>query len=209
MSNGETAPMTDLALNQPVFASSSINGNVASNAVDADYTTLWQSAASNSQWIYVDLGSTLNLNGVFLNWGPDYGLSYEIQVSTNALNWTSVYTNNAGAGGIDRIPLTATGRYIRMLGLQSGTGNGYDLLDFTITAATSPPILNINQAQTGSIGLSWANSPDTFTPEFTASLQPPVNWQPVTNDITIASGTNNLTFSPGENSLFFRLKQLP
>ena len=50
--------MTDLALNRPVFASSSINGNVATNAVDADYTTMWQSAASNNQWIYVDLGST-------------------------------------------------------------------------------------------------------------------------------------------------------
>jgi lysophospholipase L1-like esterase len=209
MSNGETAPMTDIALNQPVTASSSINGNVASNAVDADYTTMWQSAASNSQWIYVDLGSTLKLNGVFLNWGQDFGLSYEIQVSTDALTWTSVYTNTAGAGGIDRIPIAASGRYVRMLGLQSGTGNGYDLNDFTVTAPASLPVLNIKQAASGNLNLSWEDSSATFTLESAANLEPPVGWAPVTNDIIITNGTNNLTVGSQENSLFFRLKQLP
>ena len=209
MNNGETAPMTDLALNQPVSASSSINGNAASNAVDADYTTMWQSAASNSQWIYVDLGSIKNLNGVFLNWGPDFGQSYQIQVSSNALSWANVYTNSAGAGSIDRIPLNTSGRYVRMLGLQSGTGNGYDLLDFTVTGPASPPVLNISQASSGTLNLSWENSPATFTLEAAVNLQPPIDWEPVTNGITIASGTNNLTINSGGNSLFFRLKQLP
>ena len=209
MSNGETAPMTDLALNQPVFVSSSINGNVATNAVDADYTTMWQSAASNNQWIYVDLGTTLNLNGVFLNWGPDYGLSYVIQVSTDALTWKGVYTNNAGAGGIDRIPLNTSGRYVRMLGIQSGTGNGYDLLDFTITAPTLPPVLKISQGSSSNFNLAWAESPATFILESTASLQAPINWQPITNNITVGGGTNYVTINCGDNICYFRLEQLP
>ena len=209
LSNGETAPMTDLALGQPVSASSSVNGNVATNAVDADYTTMWQSAASNNQWIYVDLGTTQNLNGVFLNWGSDYGLSYKIQVSTDAANWTSVYTNNAGAGGIDRISIAASGRYVRMLGLQSGTGNGYDLLDFTITAPALPPVLNISQASSGGYNLAWADAPATFILESTTSLQSPINWQPVTNAVTTASGTNYLTINTGNNNCYFRLEQLP
>ncbi|HXB58271.1 MAG TPA: discoidin domain-containing protein, partial [Candidatus Acidoferrales bacterium] len=209
MSNGETIPMTDLALNQPVLASSSINGNVVTNAVDADYTTMWQSAASNNQWIYVDLGKTMNLNGVYLNWGPDYGLSYVIQVSTDAINWTGVYTNNAGAGGIDRIPITASGRYVRMLGLQSGTSNGYDLLDFTVTAPASPPVLNISQGSPDSYNLAWAESSSAFILESTTSLQAPINWQPVTNDITITGGTNYLTINSGGDICYFRLEQLP
>jgi len=209
MSSGETAPMTDLALNRLVFASSSINGNIASNAVDADYTTMWQSAASNNQWIYVDLGSTLKLNGVFLNWGPDYGLSYEIQVSSDAVSWTSVYTNSVGAGGIDRIPIAISGRYVRMLGLQSGTGNGYDLLDFTVTAPASPPVLNISEGSPDSFNLVWAESSAAFILESCRSLEIPVSWQPVTNSITIVNGTNYLTINSGDNSSYFRLEQLP
>jgi len=204
---GETTPMVDRALNRPVTASSSINGNVTSNAVDADYTTLWQSAASNNQWIYVDLGSTLNLTGVYLNWGPDFGRSYEIQVSTNAITWANIYTNNTGAGGIDRIGVAATGRYVRMLGLQSGTGNGYDLFDFTVTTATQPPSLNINQIPGGGFNLSWTESPETFVLESATSLQSPVDWEPVTNATVSMGGSNSVTISPDYSSQLFRLRQ--
>ncbi|HWY32767.1 MAG TPA: discoidin domain-containing protein, partial [Candidatus Acidoferrum sp.] len=162
ISAGETAPMIDRALNQPVLASSVANGNVAANAVDADYTTLWQSAPSNNQWIYVDLGSALNVTGVYLNWGPDYGQSYKIQISNDAINWTDVYTNNAGSGGIDRINVAVSGRYVRMLGLTSGTGNGYDLLDFTVTVAAPPTSLNINRASQVGFNLSWPVSSTSF-----------------------------------------------
>jgi lysophospholipase L1-like esterase len=207
MNAGETPPMIDKALNQPVTASSSINGNVASKAVDADYTTLWQSDASDSQWVYVDLGSTMNLTGVYVNWGPDFGRAYEIQVSTNALTWTGVFTNNTGVGGIDRIGMAASGRYVRMLGLQSGTGNGYDLFDFTVTASVQPPVLNINQISGGGFSLSWSDLPTAFALESAASLQPPVNWEPVTNTAISLGGSNSVTISPQGNSRFFRLAQ--
>jgi lysophospholipase L1-like esterase len=205
MNGGETAPMIDQALNQPVVASSTINGNVAANAVDGDYTTLWQSAASDNQWIYVDLGSVLNLTGVYLNWGPDFGHIYKIQVSTNALTWTDIYTNNSGSGGIDRIGVAASGRYVRMLGMQSGTGNGYDLFDFTVTVSPQPPVLTISRSSTGNFNLSWPESPTLFVLESTASLQPPVNWAQITNPATNADGSNYLTITPGGNSQFFRL----
>lgn len=207
MSAGETAPMIDQALNHPVVASSTINGNVASNAVDADYTTLWQSAASNNQWVYVDLGSVLNLTGVYLNWGPDFGRSYEIQVSTNALTWTDIYTNNSGAGGIDRIGVAASGRYVRMLGLQSGTANGYDLFDFTVTVSPPPPVLTVSPSTAGTLNLSWPESPALFVLQSAASLQSPVNWESITDPVTNVDGSNYLTIAPAGSSQFFRLKQ--
>jgi hypothetical protein len=207
ISAGETPPMVDQALNQLVVASSVANGNAASNAVDGDYTTQWQSTSSGSQWIYVDLGSVLNVTGVYLNWGPDYGETYKIQISNDAINWTDVYTNNAGSGGIDRISLGASGRYVRMLGLLSGTGNGYDLLDFTVTVAAPPTPLNINRASQGGFNLSWPVSSTSFALEATTSLVSPVNWIPITNAISIQGGSNSTTVTPGENNMFFRLKQ--
>ncbi|HXA45572.1 MAG TPA: discoidin domain-containing protein, partial [Candidatus Angelobacter sp.] len=207
ISAGETAPMIDRALNQPVVASSVANGNVASNAVDGDYTAQWQSAPANNQWIYVDLGSVLNVNGVYLNWGPDYGQSYKIQISNDAINWTDVYTNNAGSGGIDRISVAVSGRYVRMLGLLSGTANGYDLLDFTVTVAAPPPPLNINRASQGGFNLSWPVSSTSFGLEATTSLVSPVNWSPITNAISILGGSNYTSVTPGVNNMFFRLKQ--
>jgi lysophospholipase L1-like esterase len=207
ISAGETPPMVDQALNQPVVASSVANGNVASNAVDADYTTQWQSASSDGQWIYVDLGSVLNVTGVYLNWGPDYGQSYKIQISNDAINWTDVYTNNVGSGGIDRISIAASGRYVRMLGQHSGTGNGYDLLDFTVTVAAPPPRLNINQAPGGSFNLSWPISSTSFALEAATSLMPPVNWMQITNISTSQSGSEGATITPAGNNMFFRLRQ--
>jgi len=206
---GETPPMVDQALNQPVVASSVANGNVAANAVDGDYTTQWSSAASNNQWLYVDLGAGFKVTGVYLNWGADYGQSYVIQISNDATNWTGVYTNNAGSGGIDRIAITASGRYVRMLGRLSGTGNGYDLLDFTVTVASPPPTLNINQNLPGSFNLTWPVSSTLFALEATTSLQPPVQWTPVTNLITILDGSNNSSIAPGPGSQFFHLRQQP
>jgi hypothetical protein len=149
----------------------------------------------------------LNLTGVYLNWGPDFGRSYEIQVSTNAITWANLYTNTTGAGGIDRIGVAATGRYVRMLGLQSGTGNGYDLFDFTVTTATQPPALNINQIPSGGFNLSWTDSSETFVLESASSLQSPVDWEPVTNATVSVGGSNSVTISPEYSSQLFRLRQ--
>jgi lysophospholipase L1-like esterase len=206
MSAGETPPMIDQALNKPVVASSAGNGNAAANAVDADYTTMWSSAPSDNQWIYVDLGSTMNITGVYLNWGADYGKSYRIQVSNDAVNWTDVYTNNAGAGGIDRIGFAASGRYVRMLGVQSGTANGYSLFDFTVTSASIPPTLNVAWKDQGNLNLSWPTSAVPFVVESTPSLAPPVVWTSITNAIINLNGTNSVAITPRTSNLLFRLK---
>jgi lysophospholipase L1-like esterase len=209
MNAGETAPMVDEALNRPAFASSVSNGNGATNAVDNDWTTYWSSASTDNEWIYVDLGSTRNVTGVYLNWGANYGKSYKIQISNDPTNWTDVYTTSTGTGGINRISISANARYVRMLGLLSGTGNGYDLLDFTITVVAPAPILNINQTSRGNFNLSWPVSSTSFALEESTSLLSPVSWTQITNITTILDGSNYTTITPGGNNMFFRLKQLP
>ena len=63
----------------------------ASNAVDGNKDTSFTSYQSNNQWFYVDLGGYYEIGRVILKWGEDAGKVYDIQVSNDAQNWTTVY----------------------------------------------------------------------------------------------------------------------
>ena len=90
-----------VALNKPVTVSSTESGAYpGSDAVDGNAGTRWSSAFSDPQWIYADLQGTYNITEVKLNWESAYGKSYQVQVSTNATNWSTLYSTTTGAGGI-------------------------------------------------------------------------------------------------------------
>jgi hypothetical protein len=142
----DTITLTVLSHNAPLLVSvgksvtvSSIEsaGSTGANAVDNNLGTRWASAASDPQWISVDLGSTMPVDQVVLLWESAYGSSYQIQVSTDATNWTSVFSTTTGNGGTDSISFsTVSARYVRMYGTQRATPYGYSLYEFEIF---SPP----------------------------------------------------------------------
>lgn len=126
---------TDLALNRPAFASSLENNSfAAANAVDNNSATRWSSRFSDPQWYYVDLGATFNVTEVKLNWERAAGKNYLIQVSSDAVNWTTIATisGNTTAGVHDYTALSGTGRYVRMYGTARATPYGYSLYDFKV-----------------------------------------------------------------------------
>jgi hypothetical protein len=138
-----TVPVTqgvvsNLALGKTATASSTEANSAAgvtftaSNAVDASATTRWSSAASDPQWIMVDLGNTYQFSQVVLIWENAFGKAYEIQTSSNGTLWTPIYSTTTGDGGTDTINVTATARYVRMSGTARGTEWGYSLFDFQI-----------------------------------------------------------------------------
>jgi hypothetical protein len=130
-STGGGAP--NLALNQPTTASSTENaGTPAANATDGNTATRWSSAFSDPQWLQVDLGATHTINQVVLAWETAYGKAYQIQVSPDAVNWTTIYSTTAGPGGTETLNVTGTGRYVRMYGTQRGTQYGYSLWEFQV-----------------------------------------------------------------------------
>ena len=124
----------NLALNKPVAASTSYAGFPASNATDGNASSRWSSAFSDSQWIYVDLGSVYTINRVVLRWEAAYGRGYKLQVSNDASTWSDAYSTTTGDGGVDDITLStpAPGRYVRMLGTQRATTFGYSLYELEV-----------------------------------------------------------------------------
>jgi hypothetical protein len=138
---GETAEITmtvrekikNLALHQPVTASSVADNSPAGNAVDGNTATRWSSAYNDQEWIYVDLGSGKKIDEIRLHWEAAYGKSYKIQISGDAKNWDDVYATTEGKGGVESIPLSGiAGRYVRLLGMERATSYGYSLWELEV-----------------------------------------------------------------------------
>jgi hypothetical protein len=129
----------DLALGKTATASSDDGTNAAANVTTAttydNYTTYrWESAASDPQWIMVDLGAPMDVDRVILKWYTDYAKSFQIQVSTDSTTWTSVYTTTTGASySVTDVTFPeTTARYVRMNGTARGNTNGYSLFAFMV-----------------------------------------------------------------------------
>jgi hypothetical protein len=129
----------NIASGKTASASSVSGANTAANAFDSktylNYTdTRWESAASDPQWIMVDLGAAMAVNRVILKCDSNYAKAFQIQVSTNSTTWMDVYNTTIGAAYsvTDASFPTTTARYVRMYGTQRGTSNGYSLFDFMV-----------------------------------------------------------------------------
>jgi hypothetical protein len=132
------SPDTNLARNRPVAVSSVQDNNPGTyggpKALDNNTGTRWSSAASDPQWIRVDLGYQKQLNSLVLRWEAAYGKDFKIQVSDDASTWTDVHTVTGGTGGtqILRLATPAMGRYVRLYGTKRGTGYGYSLYELEV-----------------------------------------------------------------------------
>jgi F5/8 type C domain len=97
----------NLACGKPATASSTADGaNAASNATDCDSTAAWVSgAASGSQWLSVNLGSTNAVDHIVVVWGSDYAHKFKIRTSTNGSGWHSVTKDTVGTAGSQTVAL--------------------------------------------------------------------------------------------------------
>src|SRR4030095_10306684 len=111
----------NLALNKSVVTSSVQGSFIGKNAVDGSTSTRWSSAASDPQWIYVDLGNQYNITSVNIIWSSAYGRNYTIGVSNNASSWTTIKTISGNTSTTNTNAVSGTGRYVRIYGTQRGT----------------------------------------------------------------------------------------
>jgi mannan endo-1,4-beta-mannosidase len=129
---GSSAP--NRALGRPASATSVENSTYpAGNAFDGNASTRWSSAFADPQSIQVDLGSAMPVSRVQLGWEAAYGAAYQIQTSTDAITWSTAFTQATGDGGTDEITFASrSARYVRMLGTQRATPWGYSLWEFGV-----------------------------------------------------------------------------
>ena len=122
-----------LSQGQPTTASSVENASFTpADATDGNTGTRWSSAFSDPQWLEVDLGATANLSSVTLEWETAYATGFQIQVSNDNANWTTIYSTTTGTGGTQNLSVTGSGRYVRMYGTARATQYGYSLWEFDV-----------------------------------------------------------------------------
>lgn len=109
-------------------------------AVDENGGTRWESAFEDPSWWSVDLGSTYNIGRVVIAWEGAYASEYEIQISSDNVNWTTIYDEDAGSGGTDDLVVNGSGRYVRYYGTARATPWGHSFWEFEVYEALSPTI---------------------------------------------------------------------
>ncbi|NUT35029.1 MAG: hypothetical protein HOV79_18380 [Hamadaea sp.] len=140
VAGGSCGP-ANAALNQPATASSTENAaaNPAAAAVDGNPGTRWSSTFSDPQWLAVDLGAVRQICRVVLQWEAAYATAFQIQTSTDAATWSSIYSTTTGAGGTQTLNVTGSGRYVRVYGTARAGAYGYSLWELQILTGGGAP----------------------------------------------------------------------
>ncbi|MEV4230367.1 discoidin domain-containing protein [Streptomyces bobili] len=144
---------TLLSQGRTATASSTENaGTAAALSVDGNTGTRWSSAATDAQWLQVDLGATATVSQVVLQWETAYGKDYRLQISADGSTWTDLRTVTGGDGGTDTHAVSGQGRYVRMQGVQRATAWGYSLWEFQVfgtSGGTGPSTCDTANAARG------------------------------------------------------------
>jgi beta-glucosidase len=171
---GGSCGTTDAAVDHPTTASSIQDndpGYTARYATDGSTVTRWASAYSDPQWLEVDLSGSLPICQVVLNWENAYATAFQIQISSDNTNWTTIYSTTTGTGGIQTLNVSGTGRYIRMYGTTRATAYGYSLWSFSVyTVGGVTASVPVPPSQPAPGNCPWINEPNVAVATRVAQL---------------------------------------
>ncbi|MGC8802871.1 MAG: discoidin domain-containing protein [Bacteroidales bacterium] len=126
-------PLCNIALGKPVIASSEVQPtNLASKINDGDESTRWESFATDNEWITIDLQNVFEIEKMVIKWEAAFTKIYDIQILTDNINFTNLYAQTNGFGGTEVIPVSGTGRYVRLFAKKRGTGWANSIYEWEI-----------------------------------------------------------------------------
>jgi hypothetical protein len=109
-------------------------------ALDGNPGTRWGSTFSDNEWWQAEFAEPRVLAGMKLSWETAYGEKYLVEVSDDGAAWRTVYTVDQGDGRTDILffgPVRT--KFIRLKGIQRGTGWGYSLWEVDFIDADAGP----------------------------------------------------------------------
>jgi len=215
----------NIANAKSAVASTTQGALVASYAFDNDRLTRWASTAGREDAaIYVDLRGQATISRVYLVWEKAYGGNFTIDVSDDAVTWTTVATtvNNSFHFNEYTFATPVTGRYVRMNGTKRGTtisDNGYSLYEFQVNGTIAQPLpvtlTSFGAAPQGTgVAVDWATASEQRNAGF--EVQRSADGASFTTLATVAGmGTTQnahiysyFDAAPLRTTAYYRLKQL-
>jgi hypothetical protein len=204
---GSSSP--NLALNKPTTVSS-VEPNTTftgSLAVDGNATTRWSSNYVDPSWIYVDLGSSYNVNRVKITWEAAYATAYQVQVSADASTWTTIKTVTGNATTTnDWTGLSGTGRYVRIYGTARSTQWGYSIFEIEVygtagcTVPVQPGTISGNTTVTAGSSNTYSIAAVSGATSYTWTLPSGWSGNSTSTSITTTAGSAGGTISVKANN---------
>ncbi|RZM06217.1 MAG: discoidin domain-containing protein, partial [Pedobacter sp.] len=122
----------NIALAKNATASSTYAINPANQANDNSGSTLWASDVGEDQWLAYDMAATHNFTSVTINWTNQPAADFTIETSVDNVTWTVVGTVTGNSASTNTVPISGSGRYIRLHTSQSISFGAYGVYEFQV-----------------------------------------------------------------------------
>ncbi len=135
-------PNDNLAINKPIESSSEeTDVDPASKTVDGDMDSRWESKhGEDNKELIIDLQKVFKLTGIVLFWETAYASEFNIEVSTDKIDWTTVQNTTSGNSGEQRISVdNVDARYVRINCIKRATEWGFSLFEVEVFGTTETP----------------------------------------------------------------------
>ncbi|CAL9394886.1 hypothetical protein SUDANB95_01327 [Actinosynnema sp. ALI-1.44] len=196
---------TLLSYNKPATASSFQDDGACpactpAKALDFNPATRWATSATTGWvdpgWIAVDLGAPARVSKVVLQWDPAYAKGFRIETSPDGTNWTAIHTTTTGTGFKQTIPVSGSGRHVRVALTARSGPYGYSLWEFQVYGTGGDPTPPPPRAPDPGTPLRLVWSDEFNTP---AGTRPdPAKWRP-----EVGTGQNaELQYYTNNNNAF-------
>jgi mono/diheme cytochrome c family protein len=101
-------------------------------AVDGDPRTRWASSGAGDEWLLLDLGASVAVRTLTLNWEHAYALAYRVELSEDAETWQALVPDGKGVDGQQALEgLEGRGRYLRIYCTRPGPFPLYSLWEIS------------------------------------------------------------------------------
>lgn len=139
----------NLALNKPaVSGSTDTDARQASLAVDGitSNDSRWESIhGQDNKVLTIDLLAIYSISDIIIDWEGAYASVYNVEISTDSLEWTQVFSTATGSAGEQRITLANTpqARYVRINCITRGSDYGFSIYEIEVYGANPAAIAEI------------------------------------------------------------------